>query len=86
MLPPKTETPIPIKQLSLDVVGIRSLDGSGARLNNCVVDYRYSSLEYAQNQRNDAARAFQFLAEWLNVPLMIEPYTMHEASNVRYYF
>ena len=74
-----------IKQLSLDVVGVSS-EGDGTVSNHCLVDYRYTSLAKAQSQCGDAANAFQFLAEWLNLPLVVEPHIMYEDSNTRFYF
>ena len=68
-----------IKQLSLDVVGVDSED-RGTVSNYCLVDYRYTSLKKAQSQCCDAANAFQFLADWLNLPLIIEPQIMYEDS------
>ncbi len=74
--------------LTLAITGsVGAVDEYGNRISNhIVVDYEPSKRWDIEAKRVELATAFQFLAEWLDVPLIIEPQMMSEYSNTRHYF
>ncbi len=70
--------------MSLDVVGINPDKDEVGYTNNCIRGFRYLTPSAAQPHCAEAAQAFHFLTEWLDVPLTIDPILRLEHSEIPY--
>jgi hypothetical protein len=74
------------RMLSLRVVTQGKGDVKDQVTGYYLVQHSYDQFENMQVKRNELAAAFQFLADWLAVPLLIESHLLHQDSNIRHYF
>lgn len=75
-----------IKVISVELVGLgNDLDNIKVSKEN-VATFRFGSLKDAQDKLNEAQNSFKFLADWLQVPIVVEEYVLYEDSDTRYYF
>lgn len=75
-----------IKVVSVEVIGLGSNVDSLKVSKEIVATFKFGSLKDAQEKLNEAQSSFEFLADWLKVPIVIEEHVLYEDSDIRYYF
>lgn len=75
-----------IKLISVELIGFCN-DVDNLKVSNVIVaTFRFGSLKDAQDKLNEAQTSFKFLADWLQVPIVVEEHVLYEDSDIRYYF
>lgn len=74
--------------LTLSIAGdAGTVDEFGNKItHHAVADYWLAKRRDVDAQREALAEAFQFLQQWLGLPLIVEPQIMSEDTNTRHYF
>jgi hypothetical protein len=71
-----------VRMITLDILGARSTDKTHELDDNCVVGYTYVDIS-VPHRLDQVTDAFEFLALWLNAPLIIVPYEMFHHTRTR---
>ena len=52
----------------------------------CISHFRHNRFSNVQNEKNNAASAFKFLADWLKIPIVVEEKILHCNGKTKDYF
>lgn len=75
-----------INVISVELLGYDN-DADNRKVSKVIVaTFRFGSIKDAQDQLNETQSSFKFMADWLQVPIVVEEYVLYEDSDTRYYF
>lgn len=68
--------------ITVDLVGVSQQFESKI----CISHFRYNRFSNVQNEKRNATSAFKFLADWLEIPIVVEEKILHCKGETKEYF